>query len=86
MSFLARLKSFDAYPKTLDDFRVRTFSGAIVSIVSTVFILWLFFSEVAMYLTTGVQPELFVDTTRGERLRINMDIIFSQIALCILES
>jgi hypothetical protein len=25
----ARLKNFDAYPKTLEDFRVRTFSGAI---------------------------------------------------------
>lgn len=84
MSFLARLKSFDAYPKTLDDFRVRTFSGAIVSIVSTVFILWLFFSEVAMYLTTEVQPELFVDTTRGERLRINMDIIFHKLPCAYL--
>jgi hypothetical protein len=27
-SLFARLKKFDAYPKTADDFRVRTFSGA----------------------------------------------------------
>lgn len=26
--FIQRLKNFDAYPKTLEDFRVRTFSGA----------------------------------------------------------
>lgn len=27
-SLIQRLKGFDAYPKTLEDFRVRTFSGA----------------------------------------------------------
>ena len=25
---LARLRQFDAYPKTLDDFRIKTFGGA----------------------------------------------------------
>ena len=25
---LSRLRQFDAYPKTLDDFRVKTFGGA----------------------------------------------------------
>lgn len=28
-SFAARLKQFDAYPKTLEDFRVKTFGGAV---------------------------------------------------------
>eukprot|EP01113_Clastostelium_recurvatum_P011202 TRINITY_DN1565_c0_g1_i4.p1 TRINITY_DN1565_c0_g1~~TRINITY_DN1565_c0_g1_i4.p1 ORF type:complete len:395 (+),score=132.82 TRINITY_DN1565_c0_g1_i4:137-1321(+) len=84
MSFFSRFKALDAYPKTLDDFRVRTFSGAIVSVVSTVFILWLFFSEVALYMSTEVQPELFVDTTRGERLRINVDIIFHKLPCAFL--
>ena len=26
--FLGRLKQFDAYPKTLEDFRVKTYGGA----------------------------------------------------------
>jgi hypothetical protein len=26
--FMNRLRRFDAYPKTLDDFRVKTFGGA----------------------------------------------------------
>ena len=26
--FLGRLKQFDAYPKTLEDFRIKTYSGA----------------------------------------------------------
>jgi len=75
-SFLSRLKHLDAYPKTLEDFRVRTFSGAAVSIISGIFIMWLFISEFVYYLSVEVQPELFVDTTRGEKLRINMDVMF----------
>eukprot|EP01089_Gocevia_fonbrunei_P020308 TRINITY_DN7540_c0_g1_i1.p1 TRINITY_DN7540_c0_g1~~TRINITY_DN7540_c0_g1_i1.p1 ORF type:complete len:393 (+),score=84.11 TRINITY_DN7540_c0_g1_i1:84-1262(+) len=76
MNILQKLKRFDAYPKTLEDFRVRTLSGAIVSIVCALIILWLFFSELSYYLSTEIQPELFVDTTRGEKLRINLDVTF----------
>lgn len=75
-NLVKNLRKFDAYPKTLEDFRVRTFSGAAVSIISGLFIMWLFFSELFYYLSTEVTPELYVDTTRGEKLRINMDIVF----------
>jgi len=27
-ALLSKLKTFDAYPKTLDDFRVKTYAGA----------------------------------------------------------
>eukprot|EP01119_Soliformovum_irregulare_P003075 TRINITY_DN13373_c0_g1_i1.p1 TRINITY_DN13373_c0_g1~~TRINITY_DN13373_c0_g1_i1.p1 ORF type:complete len:387 (-),score=108.40 TRINITY_DN13373_c0_g1_i1:25-1185(-) len=73
---LKNLKTFDAYPKTLEDFRVRTTSGATVSIIAGLFIVWLFISELSAYLTLDVRPELFVDTTRGEKLRINVDMVF----------
>lgn len=76
---LSRLKKFDVYPKTLEDFRVRTYTGAAVSIVSGLFIFWLFVSEFSYYLSTEVTPQLFVDTTRGEKLRINMDVIFPKL-------
>lgn len=74
--FISRLRRFDAYPKTLDDFREKTFSGAAVSIVAGLVMLALFASELSYLLTTEVQPELFVDTSRNEKMRINVDMVF----------
>ncbi|XP_075428692.1 endoplasmic reticulum-Golgi intermediate compartment protein 3 isoform X3 [Ascaphus truei] len=36
----------------------------------------LFFSELQYYLTKEIYPELFVDKSRGEKLKINIDILF----------
>jgi len=84
MKLLNSLKRFDAYPKTLDDFRVRTYSGGVVSIVCTIIIIWLFISELSLYLTVDTQPELFVDASRGEKLRINIDITFPDLPCAFL--
>ncbi|XP_031555453.1 endoplasmic reticulum-Golgi intermediate compartment protein 3-like [Actinia tenebrosa] len=73
------LKRFDAYPKTLEDFRIKTFGGAAVTFISGVLMFLLFVSELNYYLTTEVTPELFVDTTRGQKLKINVDISFSKL-------
>lgn len=76
---MQKLKNFDAYPKTLEDFRVRTFSGAAVSIIAGIFIFWLFVSEFLYYLQIETTPQLLVDTTRGEKLRINFDVTFPRL-------
>lgn len=39
----------------------------------------LFVSELNLYLTKDVQQELFVDTSRGQKLRINMDVTFAKV-------
>ena len=44
------LKTLDAYPKTLDDFKERTGSGAAISVVSCTFIVLLVVSELRAYL------------------------------------
>ena len=42
---LGKLKQLDAYPKVNEDFFTKTFSGGIVTIVSSVIMVLLFLSE-----------------------------------------
>jgi hypothetical protein len=71
-----QLKRFDAYAKTLDDFRIRTTSGGFVTIISSVIIFILFFIELKYFLTTDIVQVLFVDTSRQEKMNITIDIKF----------
>ena len=74
-----RIRSFDAYPKTQDEVRIKTFAGAILSIISTLLIIVLFLNEVSLYLSPSVETELQVDTSRMEKLPIHIDIVFHSI-------
>eukprot|EP01130_Rhizamoeba_saxonica_P017710 TRINITY_DN8641_c0_g1_i1.p1 TRINITY_DN8641_c0_g1~~TRINITY_DN8641_c0_g1_i1.p1 ORF type:complete len:384 (-),score=71.40 TRINITY_DN8641_c0_g1_i1:43-1194(-) len=84
MEMLSNMRSFDAYPKTVEDFRIRTNSGGIVSIISAIIMFWLFFSELSLYLGTEIKPELSVDTSRSEQLRINFNIVFPHMPCAFL--
>ena len=72
----ARLRHFDAYPKPLEDFRVKTLSGAIITIFATFSIMILFFYEWRSYTAIEVDQELFVDLTRNQKLTINLNVTF----------
>jgi len=50
-----------------------------VTIVSAVIMFALFVSELNYYLTKDIQQELFVDTSRGQKLKINVDITFMKV-------
>jgi len=71
-----KLRLLDAYPKTMEEFRVKTFAGATVTLVSSLFILILFLSELRDYLTIETKQELFVDTSRDTKIRININVVF----------
>ncbi|KAJ3153022.1 hypothetical protein HK101_001766, partial [Irineochytrium annulatum] len=72
-------QDFDAYAKPLDDFRVKTSSGAAVSIVSYILICLLLISEFVDWQTVQILPSLEVDRARKEKMRINLNITFPKI-------
>ncbi|CAO1434424.1 unnamed protein product [Diamesa hyperborea] len=73
------LKKFDAYPKIEIEVN-KTFSGALLTICATVVMGFLILSELNAYLTPNVTEELFVDTTRNHKLKINLDFLIPQIS------
>ena len=61
----SRFTRLDAFTKTVEDARVRTTSGGIVTITSLLVIFWLVWGEWAEYRQVVVRPELVVDKGRG---------------------
>eukprot|EP00117_Sycon_ciliatum_P003897 scpid68113/ scgid8497/ Endoplasmic reticulum-Golgi intermediate compartment protein 3 len=81
---LGKLRRFDAYPKTLEDFRVKTFSGGALTFVTGVLMIVLFVAELRYYLATEVKPELFVDSSHGQKIKINVDVSFPKLPCLFL--
>lgn len=40
----------------------------------------LFITELRIYLTSDIKPELYVDTSLGESIQINLDLTFPSLA------
>ena len=74
------IQRFDAYAKPLEDFRVRTKAGGVLTVVSSLVMFFLFSSEIRDYLQPEMKEELFVDTSRTGKLKINLDISFHGIS------
>ncbi|CAB4378986.1 DUF1692-domain-containing protein [Rhizophagus irregularis] len=83
-SVLSQIQSFDAYAKTLDDFRVKTYYGAILTIISAILICILLWSEYCDYRTPEMKPQLVVDKSRKQRLEININITFPHVPCYLL--
>ncbi|XP_044478384.1 endoplasmic reticulum-Golgi intermediate compartment protein 3-like [Mangifera indica] len=79
-----RLRNLDAYPKINEDFYSRTLSGGVITLVSSVVMFLLFFSELRLYLHAATETKLVVDTSRGETLHINFDVTFPALPCSIL--
>lgn len=84
MEIFDKLRNLDAYPKVNEDFYSRTLSGGLITIVSTIAIFFLFISEISLYLYSGTETKLIVDTSRGERFHVNFDITFPHLACSLI--
>lgn len=79
MAGKSRFTRLDAFTKTVEDARIRTTSGGIVTIVSLIVVLFLSWSEWREYRRIVVHPELVVDKGRGERMEIHLNITFPRV-------
>ncbi|PBP26474.1 copii-coated vesicle membrane protein [Diplocarpon rosae] len=75
----SRFTKLDAFTKTVDEARVRTTSGGIVTIASLLIVFYLAFGEWTEYKRIVVHPELIVDKGRGEKMEIHLNITFPKI-------
>lgn len=61
----SRFTRLDAFTKTVEDARIRTTSGGIVTIASLLIVFYLVWGEWRDYRRVVVHPELIVDKGRG---------------------
>lgn len=67
----SRFTRLDAFTKTVEDARIRTTSGGVVTIVSLLVVLWLAWGEWADYRRIVIHPELVVDKGRGTQHQLS---------------
>ncbi|PGH18630.1 hypothetical protein AJ79_00409 [Helicocarpus griseus UAMH5409] len=72
----SRFARLDAFAKTVEDARIRTRSGGVVTITALLVIFFLIWGEWAEYRRIVVLPELVVDKGRGERMEIHLNMTF----------
>jgi len=70
------LAVWDSFSRAVDEYRVRTVSGGVISVLSCVLISTLVVSELAAYLAVERRTEFVVDPMREDQLRIYIDIDF----------
>ncbi|KAJ3747116.1 endoplasmic reticulum vesicle transporter-domain-containing protein [Lentinula detonsa] len=81
----ANLKGVDAFGKTTDDVKIKTRTGAFLTLVSAAIILSFTLMEFIDYLRIYTDTSLLVDRSRGEKLSMRMNVTFPKVP-CYLVS
>jgi hypothetical protein len=79
-----KILSLDQHANTLDEFRVRTKSGAIFSIIALVSMFVLFCSEFYSYVSTTNVDHLVVDSSKGSLMKITFDVTFPSMPCAVI--
>lgn len=78
------LKGLDAFGRPLEDVRVRTNVGAVITLVAGIMVVLLTLGEVLDYRRVTVQDRLEVDVSRGEKLTVHLDVSFPHVPCYLL--
>nr|GAT60167.1 predicted protein [Mycena chlorophos] len=82
--FLAGLKGVDAFGKTTEDVKVKTRTGAFLTILSAAIILAFTTMEFLDYRRVAVDTSIVVDKSRGEKLTVRMNVTFPRVPCYLL--
>jgi len=79
-----QLERFDVFSRTDAEHRVQTRAGATISLVALFVMFFLFVSELWIFLSDEIQPDLGVDTSLQDKIQINFDIVFPSLACTLI--
>ena len=80
-----QLRKFDLYPKTLDEFRVKTYTGGLLGLTCIVLMIALFIGEYSNYMYgTEIVDHLYVNTSHYGHVKVDFDISFPRIPCKLL--
>ncbi|OAV98407.1 hypothetical protein PTTG_05555 [Puccinia triticina 1-1 BBBD Race 1] len=77
-------KGLDGFSKTMEDVKVKTGFGGILTMASAALIFTLILVEFRDYRQIHVQPSILVDKSRGEKLLVHMNITFPRVPCYLL--
>ena len=80
----ALLRLLDVYPKTPADFQVKTAQGGTLSLTVWIAIIALTLSELATFAYPTKRQNLKVDTSRGKKIHIHLNITFPNLPCAAL--
>ncbi|QRV92812.1 Endoplasmic reticulum vesicle transporter [Ceratobasidium sp. AG-Ba] len=83
-SFGSTFKGMDGFGKTMEDVKVKTRTGALLTMISAAIILTLSLIEIIEYRRIAIDESLIVDRSRGEMLNVKMNITFPRVPCYLL--
>ncbi|KAI0669265.1 endoplasmic reticulum-derived transport vesicle ERV46 [Trametes maxima] len=82
--FLSALKGVDAFGKTMEDVKVKTRTGALLTLIAAAIIFSFTTIEFFDYRRVNVDTSIIVDRSRGEKLTVNMNVTFPRVPCYLL--
>ncbi|GAA5908587.1 retrograde cargo receptor ERV46 [Sporobolomyces salmoneus] len=80
----ASVRGIDAFGKTMEDVKIKTGFGGMLTLVSLSLILALTLYEFIDYRRVHMEPSIVVDRSRGEKLVVNLNVTFPRVPCYLL--